>query len=373
MKHSAKVFLMILSSFIAVAMIATVGLSVMTYLKVDALEQTPAAASAEEQTPAGNAGEDDIKIGGSYMIRSTKAISDAYLSGDSSALSDRDRETLDMASKVLDGIITEGMTDYEKEKAVFLWMNEHIGGDENVTVLVRTDTSTDNPHGVLSGHSAVCVGYATTFRLFMQMLDIPCMVVHDTSLVHSWDLVQIDGHWYHVDLYSAQGEKEPLQLLNRSDALQQFLGSDWDLSFYPAADSMERCYIYQGASKVKDLYQIPAELKKAIDSGSPFLSLILPDIQEGDSLLYTMMETMINRLSGSVEYGDYSFQYAAAPADDGVFVYVKIDHYDYTDDDIDPDVTDEERERIEGAINDGFGTLTDYDYDDDYYDYDVYR
>ena len=39
----------------------------------------------------------------------------------------------------------------------------------------------------------------------MQMLDIPCMVVHNTERYHSWNLVQIEGNWYHVDIYSDQG------------------------------------------------------------------------------------------------------------------------------------------------------------------------
>ena len=38
--------------------------------------------------------EDDVVIAGEYTIRSTTAISDAYLTGDSSQLSSRDKETL---------------------------------------------------------------------------------------------------------------------------------------------------------------------------------------------------------------------------------------------------------------------------------------
>ena len=45
----------------------------------------------------------------------------------------------------------------------------------------------------------MCVGYATTFRMFMQMMDIECMVEHNTEKYHSWDLVKIDGDWYQID------------------------------------------------------------------------------------------------------------------------------------------------------------------------------
>ena len=372
MKKSMKALIALISCVVVLAMAATVSLSVMTYLKVNALEQTPSEPSTNDQEepsePVGIKGEDDVVIGDEYVIRSTKAISDAYLSGDSSALSEKDQETLDMASKVLGEIITDGMSDYEKEQAVFLWMNGNIGFDTDVTVLVRDDVSTDNPHGVLSGRAAVCVGYATTFRLFMQMLDIPCRVVHDTALVHSWDLVQIDGHWYHVDLYSAQGEEEPLQYLNRSDDMQHALGSDWDTTFYPAADSLENCYVYRYAEKCGDVYAIPAAVKKAIDEHRPFLSLMLPDGDDTFDLAENMLYTLESSLMGSLEYQMTSLMHATVSTDDGVFVYIKIDDYSEWDDDDDPTVTDEVQERIEKAIRDSFGELTDisYDYDYDY-------
>ena len=64
--------------------------------------------------------EDGVTIGGQYQIRSTLEISDAYKAGDPSGLSDADRETYDMASKLLSEIITDGMTDYEKARALLL-------------------------------------------------------------------------------------------------------------------------------------------------------------------------------------------------------------------------------------------------------------
>ena len=248
MKKSWKILIAVVSCTLVLAMAAAVSLSVMTYLKVSAMENTSAEDKSEKNSDQSVEGEDNLTISGTYVIRSTKALSDAYLSGDSSALSEKDKETLTMASDILKEIITDGMSDYEKEQAVFLWMNKNIGHDKEVTVLIRGDVSTDNPHGVLSGRQAVCVGYATTFRLFMQMLGIPCMVVHDVTMTHTWDLVRIDGHWYHTDLYSAQSEMDPLQYLNRNDDLQSSLGSEWDRAFYPAADSLERCYVYQNAN-----------------------------------------------------------------------------------------------------------------------------
>jgi flagellar basal body-associated protein FliL len=372
MKKSLSVFLIIVSVIVVLAVAAAATLSVMTYLKVSAIE-----AAQTEEIPEGSVeGEDNIEISGGYWIRSTRAISDAYLSGDSSALSERDAETLAMASDILDKIITDTMSDYEKEQAVFNWMSDNIGLDAEVTVLVRDDISTDNPHGVLSGRQAVCVGYATTFRLFMQMLDIPCMVVHNSELVHTWDLVQIDGHWYHTDLYSAHNAADPTVYLNRSDLLQRELsGQSWDTSFYPAADSLERCYLYEHAARLSDVYAIPSTVKTAIEGEKGYVSALIPKGEEIAPIAGQMLITLEDRIMTSEEYADYGLSHSTVVTDDGsLLAIIEIYNYAEDDDDADTDVSEEELERIRTAITDTFGELTpresDYsDYSDDaYYD-----
>ena len=69
-----------------------------------------------------------------------------------------------MAKSVLDEIITDGMSDYEKELAVYKWMTANIGFDSGSMTAIPEDESkpVDNPNGVLKNHEAVCVGYATT-------------------------------------------------------------------------------------------------------------------------------------------------------------------------------------------------------------------
>lgn len=80
---------------------------------------------AESQDDGSDPGqEDDVRIASEYVIRSTLPISDAYRAGDRSALSDKEKETLDMASAILAKIITPEMDAFEKEEAVYLWMTE---------------------------------------------------------------------------------------------------------------------------------------------------------------------------------------------------------------------------------------------------------
>jgi len=219
---------------------------------------------AEEEKQENEYIEDGYKVGGEYEIRSTTHISDAYQSGDDSQLSEEDKQTLSMASDVLDQVIEDGMGDYEKELAVYRWMVTNIGhGSGGVISRPGTDRSPFTPHDVLSSKNAVCVGYATTFRLFMNMLGLDCHIVHNDY--HSWDLVQLDGDWYHVDIYS-DAHNTLFSNFNMTDQLCRG-GHDWDESALPAADSVKYSPAVQNGVEVDDLYAVPAAMKEALEEG----------------------------------------------------------------------------------------------------------
>ena len=66
-----------------------------------------------------------------------------------------------MAKAVLDEIIKDGMSDYEKELAIYEWMVEHIGqGMGHTIAMPGQNAQAFTPHDVLKDRSAVCVGYA---------------------------------------------------------------------------------------------------------------------------------------------------------------------------------------------------------------------
>ncbi|MBO5303704.1 MAG: Ig-like domain-containing protein [Lachnospiraceae bacterium] len=58
------------------------------------------------------------------------------------------------------------------------------------------------PEGVLLKNKAVCQGYAETFQLFMDSLNIPCKLVTGTAkgINHAWNMVKVKGKWYHIDV-----------------------------------------------------------------------------------------------------------------------------------------------------------------------------
>lgn len=285
-------------ALLLVGVLGSAALSAMTLSKTMGIEERFAQEereALEEEQPR----EDGVKIAENYEIRSTLPISDAYRSGDSSSLDEKQKETLDMAKAVLDEIITEDMSDYEKEKAVYDWMTSSLQNDSGLlTVIPSTQADCDNPYGVLKYHNAVCVGYATTFRLFMQMLGIDCKVVHNTDRYHSWDLVKLDGDWYHVDIYSDAGQGGYANF-NLSDQIRG-RENDWDRSFFPAANGYKYNEGYQNRQKVADIFAIPEKLRSALEEKSGILYLEFEETideeraQVGEQILNQCNERMYN-------------------------------------------------------------------------------
>ena len=306
-------------------------------------------------------GENDIRIADNYVIRSTRKISDAYKSGDRSSLSDREKEVLDMAEKVIKEVIKPNMTDYEKEKAIYDWMTTNLAQDHgNLTVIPSSMSDADNPYGVLKYHNAVCVGYATTFRLFMHMLDIECKVVHNSECYHSWDLVRIDGDWYHTDIYSDVG-RGGYQNFNLSDDMMG-ISQNWDRELFPTADSLKYNVMYQQAVKPQNIYDIPKEIRKAIDEKKSSLSYIFSEDKEKECIKAVKMITeLTNRLNES--YADKLFiNVNVARSAEGILVAVCFSWYD--DDDttaakvVDKDaLSEEDKQKMEDAINYAFSDI----------------
>ena len=55
-------------------------------------------------------------------------------------------------------------------------------------------------YSALVRHKAVCEGYSIAYRHLLNMADIPNVVLDSKEMNHSWNYVQINGKWYHVDV-----------------------------------------------------------------------------------------------------------------------------------------------------------------------------
>lgn len=347
-----KLAAVILAVVLLAGVIFSAAASLVTVRAVNELKSASGLTTGQTQ-------EDDVPImNGEFWIRSTKQISDAYRSGNSAGLSDKDKETLEMASAVLEEIITEDMTPYEKEKAVYDWMTTELTYDTGVLqVIPQTSEDCDNPYGVLKYHNAVCVGYATTFRLFLQMLDMECMVVHNHDLYHSWNLVKLDDDWYHVDIYSDQGSASYANFNMNDEMASQ--GHDWDRDFFPAATGLTYNYAIQNKEPVEDIYQIPTRLRQALEEQQGLVALGFAAIDEPHAQI---VEAMLSSVQSFVDSGDYgplwmNWSWIHVTGSEYVLaVYIN----GFEQEEPLPDISEEDQAKIEEAIDKAFGVDMDW-------------
>lgn len=155
------------------------------------------------KTDNANKTDNSNKTDGKY---DSASVLQAWKSGDTSSLSKSDLEIFNAAKRVIDQEIKENMSDYEKELAIHDWITGWSSFDYSVFGRSGNEIKegSDTPYGVLIEKEAMCHGYSSTFKLFMDMLDIECITVFGTpnsnGLEHSWNMVKLDGEWYCVDV-----------------------------------------------------------------------------------------------------------------------------------------------------------------------------
>lgn len=104
--------------------------------------------------------------------------------------------------------------DISKVEYVYNYLIDNTEYDHN-----HTNTTT---YDLLVGGKGTCIAYSFTFKKIMNDMNIPCEVVIESDNSHAWNVVQIDGEWYNVDVawgenYAAKGADASIFFM-KSDA-----------------------------------------------------------------------------------------------------------------------------------------------------------
>ena len=81
-----------------------------------------------------------------------------------------------------------------------------------------TPDASYTPFGSLAKGTAVCQGYSLGYKLLLKRAGIEALYVASKDMNHSWDLVNIDGSWYHVDATWDDTSNDPHAFFLRSDS-----------------------------------------------------------------------------------------------------------------------------------------------------------
>ncbi len=178
----------------------------------------------------------------------TSAIRSAWEKGDPAGLSEYDRDIYDQAKQVLDKVLKNGMSDYEKEVAVYGWMVQNVNYDwTHQDRMATTPRESFTPYGGLVNHTAVCLGYAATFQLLMDLAGVECITVvgaaHWSSSDHGWNMVRLGGNWYCVDVTwdanyresGGRGRQQDWDYFNVTSDYMADSDHQWDYANIPEA------------------------------------------------------------------------------------------------------------------------------------------
>ena len=94
---------------------------------------------------------------------------------------------------VTDEVITDGMTDVQKAKALHDWVcdNTSYNYDSESAFADHNDLS------VFIGRPTVCEGYARTLNLLLHQAGIDSCYLNSDD--HAWVMAKLGGHWFHID------------------------------------------------------------------------------------------------------------------------------------------------------------------------------
>lgn len=143
----------------------------------------------------------------SVFIRLDNGESKGYLYSDEERTAMMS-ELVSVVENIFSECVSDDMTDYEIELALHDWICNNIQYDNASGEIAadgeRNDANKESwtAYGALVKRTAVCEGYSKAFQLLMYYAGINCnLICGETSdnSAHMWNIVEIDGAWYHVD------------------------------------------------------------------------------------------------------------------------------------------------------------------------------
>lgn len=119
---------------------------------------------------------------------------------------DRDTAVAEKATQIISKVIKKGMTDLEKETAIHDYLVLNCEYDYINYLNGTIPDASYTVYGTLINGKAVCEGYAAAFEYLMERIGIRCGTVIGRAYGvngwdgHSWNIVMLDGEYYHVDV-----------------------------------------------------------------------------------------------------------------------------------------------------------------------------
>ncbi|MDM5279805.1 transglutaminase domain-containing protein [Paenibacillus silvae] len=200
----------------------------------------------------------------------------------------KQNEIIAKGKEVVASIIKQGMSDDEKRKAIYDYLNDNAKYDDaalenaeqnnfkNVDAQFNDSFTT---YGILVKGVGVCASYASVYKLLSDLSGLESIVVTGTSsgVPHAWNKVKIGNEWLHVDATNnLTNSGIPYFLYNANDetAVSQKTVADKDYWLDSELDQ------FKGDSDANDYY-VQNDLE--VDSISEYKSKAETHLKKGET------------------------------------------------------------------------------------------
>ncbi|WP_155997839.1 YSIRK-type signal peptide-containing protein [Streptococcus ruminantium] len=207
----------------------------------------------------------------------------------------------------------EGMSDVEKVKAAHDWLVD------NVDYVARSGQD-QSAYSALVEKKTVCAGYGHGLKLLLDKMNIPSQTLVGPvgSERHLWNVVELDGKWYHVDATWDDAGFKDAKYTRKSEHLL-IHDEDFELTRKTKRDfiksnDMGEHYRYYGFEKhgvlARNLEDVQTVLErqyhKAVlrNDSSTIIDIMAPNKITSDEI-----QSKLRRLDDVVKYGIYQEYY----------------------------------------------------------------
>lgn len=131
---------------------------------------------------------------------------------DAEEIAEKQEKITRAADKIVNEIVTEGMSEEEKRLAIYSYLENNCEYDnaaledaeKNNYKKTNDSTFEDafNVYGIIVDKKGVCQSYAYAYKLLASISGLNCKVMTGNlngNLPHAWNIINIAGGWYQVD------------------------------------------------------------------------------------------------------------------------------------------------------------------------------
>lgn len=198
----------------------------------------------------------------------------AFEKNDTTTLSATQLELFDKYWEILGSCTSNSYSDYENELAIhdYLVSNIQYGGTE--------EESYDAYSALINGQ-AVCSGYAEAFKTLLDILGIENKVItgEGNGVAHGWNLVNLDGEWYHVDVTwddPVNGDGTISHKYFNVTDTDIAIDHTWEVADYPeATGNTFAYYVMSGMTQIHTAEELDAYIGERISSQAQKLEFLL--------------------------------------------------------------------------------------------------